>query len=121
MAGERGKNGLGARIVACRLSGHRGRWTQERLAARVGISAGHLRKIELGKKSPSVELVERLAEALEVPLVFLIAGDGTTGPLERVVAPFSVFAARERLDRRAVEALVRGLAAIRNHRESGLA
>ncbi len=114
MAGEPGKTGLGARIAACRRSSRRGRWTQARLAAEVGISEGYLWKIENGKQSPSVEVVERIAEVLEVSLSFLILGDGTQGDLEEVVRPFTIFVAREGLNRRAVQAIVRGLSAARD-------
>ena len=43
-------------------------YTQERLAYESGISKGYLSEIESGKKSPTIRILEKLAETLGVPL-----------------------------------------------------
>ena len=40
--------------------------TQEKLAYESGMSKGYLSEIEAGKKSPTVRILEKLAETLEV-------------------------------------------------------
>ena len=54
-------------------------WSQLELAGRAGVSQRHLGFLELGRASPSREMVMRLATALDVPLrqqnrLFLAAG-----------------------------------------------
>lgn len=44
----------------------RGRMSGAALAARTGISQQHLSRIETGKKSPSLDQLDRIASALEV-------------------------------------------------------
>ncbi len=44
------------------------RLTQQQVADRVGVSRGHIAKIEGGRANPPVELVERIAGALELEL-----------------------------------------------------
>lgn len=41
-------------------------WSQEFLAEKVGISAPYITQIELGQRSPSLEIIERIAIALGV-------------------------------------------------------
>ena len=56
---------LGARIKEMRKA--RG-LTQERLAEMVDIEQKHVSRIELGKNYPTIDRLEKLAEALNVPL-----------------------------------------------------
>jgi transcriptional regulator with XRE-family HTH domain len=56
---------LGARIRELRKS--RG-WTQARLAAMIDIEQKHVSRIELGKNYPTIDRLEKMAEALKVPL-----------------------------------------------------
>jgi Zn-dependent peptidase ImmA (M78 family)/transcriptional regulator with XRE-family HTH domain len=53
--------------------------SQAELAARVGLTQGHLSRIEQGLSEPTVETVERLARALELPKSFLEQPDRVYG------------------------------------------
>jgi transcriptional regulator with XRE-family HTH domain len=48
------------------------RLTQQQLADAVGVSHGYVAKIERGRANPSLELVERIARALDIELDFLL-------------------------------------------------
>ena len=50
------------------------RLTQEQLAAMLNISVEHLRKIELGKRGISIDLLLDLSNVLEVSSDFLLNG-----------------------------------------------
>ena len=41
-------------------------WSQEFLAEKTGVSAPYITQIELGKRSPSLEIIEKLSKALGV-------------------------------------------------------
>ena len=41
-------------------------WSQEMLAERTGVSAPYITQIEVGKRTPSLDIVEKLAAALGV-------------------------------------------------------
>ncbi len=41
-------------------------WSQEQLAERTGVSAPYITQIEVGKRTPSLDIVEKLATALGV-------------------------------------------------------
>ena len=41
-------------------------WSQEVLAERTGVSAPYITQIEVGKRTPSLDIVEKLASALGV-------------------------------------------------------
>jgi transcriptional regulator with XRE-family HTH domain len=41
--------------------------TQEEVAARSGVQAGEISRIESGKRDPQVSTLEKLAAALELP------------------------------------------------------
>lgn len=41
-------------------------WSQELLAEKTGVSAPYITQIEVGKRKPSLEIVEKLASALGV-------------------------------------------------------
>jgi len=67
-------------------------WTQKELAERVESDASYMNRIETGKANPSIAVLARIAEALEVSLDALVKGrdDGPdvhiqdTGLLERM-------------------------------------
>ena len=56
---------LGSRIREMRKA--RG-WTQARFAEMVDIEQKHVSRIELGKNYPTIDRLEKMAEALSVPL-----------------------------------------------------
>jgi transcriptional regulator with XRE-family HTH domain len=49
-------------------------WSQERLAARAGLSGKFLGEVERGEKSISLDSLAHLARALRLPLVALVKG-----------------------------------------------
>jgi transcriptional regulator with XRE-family HTH domain len=60
---------LGSRIALYRNSR---RWTQDRLASELGIAQGLLSDIENDKVSPKWDMINKIAERLEVPILNLI-------------------------------------------------
>lgn len=48
-------------------------WSQEDLAVRLEISRSHIGRLETGEKQPSLKMLFRLADALEVPASAIIA------------------------------------------------
>lgn len=83
---------FGERIRKLRREHH---LTQERLAAMLNISVEHLRKIELGKRGISVDLLLDLSNVLEVSSDFLLSGiPRTTYSVRMLIAQI-----RELLDR----------------------
>lgn len=53
-------------------------WSQELLAERTGVSAPYITQIESGKRTPSLDIVERLAAALGVEYKSLFEPQGAT-------------------------------------------
>jgi transcriptional regulator with XRE-family HTH domain len=55
-------------VVADNVRGFREKegWTQEQLAAKSGLNSEYLSRLEGGKKTPSVETVEKLAKAFKI-------------------------------------------------------
>lgn len=56
---------LGARIKELRK---RSGLSQDQLAEKVGIEAKYLSRIEVGKRQPSIETLEHIADALQVEM-----------------------------------------------------
>lgn len=52
-------------------------WSQELLAEKTGVSAPYITQIEVGKRTPSLDIVEKLAFALGVEYKALFEIDGT--------------------------------------------
>src|SRR6187401_13542 len=55
----------------CRENRIRLRLTQRQLADAVGVSRGHVANIELGRANPPLDLVDRIARALDVEITFV--------------------------------------------------
>lgn len=62
-------NTIGSRIALYRNSR---RWTQNRLASELGIAQGFLSDMENDKVSPKWDMINKIAERLEVPLLQLL-------------------------------------------------
>ena len=62
---------LGRTLAALR---ERRKWSQEKLARKLGVTRGRLSKWETGEHAPPVELLPALAEALGVGLVEIVGG-----------------------------------------------
>ncbi|MBR1637756.1 MAG: helix-turn-helix transcriptional regulator [Treponema sp.] len=59
--------------------------SQQQLAEKADIATNYLSEIERGLKFPSVELIERLAEELDIPPSFLFIGDKADGKEELLI------------------------------------
>ena len=55
-------------------------WSQELLAEKTGVSAPYITQIEVGKRTPSLDIVEKLAFALGVEYKTLFEIDKTEIP-----------------------------------------
>jgi transcriptional regulator with XRE-family HTH domain len=74
------KKKLGIReILALNLKEHRQRcgFTQEKLAEKAGISANYLSMVEVSKKFPTPEMLDRLANALKIETFQLFDASAT--------------------------------------------
>ncbi len=78
MADIANKKALGTRIKALRKVRH---WTQKELGQRLGIRFEQLNKYESGLNSPPVEMLVKLADALETSVDYLLTGTGTDSTL----------------------------------------
>lgn len=63
---------IGARILRYRLDRD---MTQQQLADASGVASSYIARIEVGKRRPTLDVLERLAAALRVPLARLFADD----------------------------------------------
>ena len=54
-------------------------WSQELLAEKTGVSAPYITQIEIGKRTPSLDIVEKLASALGVEYKVLFDPQNSTG------------------------------------------
>jgi HTH-type transcriptional regulator, competence development regulator len=80
---EAGVTTIGARIRALRVDAG---LSQRQLAAKVGVGFPHLSKIEAGKETPSADLIQRIADALEADAdELLLLADRIPGELAEVV------------------------------------
>jgi transcriptional regulator with XRE-family HTH domain len=62
---------MGSRIAGRRVEQ---RWTQEELAERAGISSKYLSRVECDNANPSVDVLSRIAVALETTMDILNRG-----------------------------------------------
>jgi len=65
--------GMGDRISRLRLENE---WSQDDLAKRIGTTGNQLSKYECGVREPSLEMLSRIARALQTTADFLISGRG---------------------------------------------
>ena len=68
---------LGAKIKKLRKGK---KLTQGELAEKAGISGNHLSRLERGVFQPSIDVVKRLAQALDVNVDGLLSGEDETTP-----------------------------------------
>jgi DNA-binding XRE family transcriptional regulator/ActR/RegA family two-component response regulator len=66
---------VSAREIGQKIKEHRQskKLTQEELASKTGIKRTNIARIEAGKHSPSLETLERIAQAFNMPVVYFIA------------------------------------------------
>jgi len=69
---------MGRRIKVARA---RADWTQARLAQRVGVAIATVSRWESDEVVPRLDEVERMAQALTVPVQYLVSG-GPLPPIE---------------------------------------
>lgn len=87
---------IGARIKALRKQAG---LTQEQLAEQVGLDSRHLSRLEVGQHFPSLDSLERIAAALNVPLVefFQFPGGESTDTLRDYLTKFAAHANESQL------------------------
>jgi transcriptional regulator with XRE-family HTH domain len=79
--------------------------TQEELSERARISVSFLSMIERGERSPHLETLSKLADALEVPLATLFADQAADG-LDPMFRPLIEACRKYNLGKRDVDRLV---------------
>lgn len=77
---ESTKQLLGARIKKFRKA--RG-LSQEQLAELIGVEQKHVSRIEVGSSYPTIDRLERIAQALQVPISSFFADAGLEADAER--------------------------------------
>jgi transcriptional regulator with XRE-family HTH domain len=97
---------VGRRIRQLRLSRVGPRMTQEDLSERARISVSFLSMIERGERSPHLETLAKIAEALEVRLAALFTSDEGDDGLEPVFKPLLDACRKYNLGKRDVDRLV---------------
>lgn len=96
---------VGRRIRQLRIS-RPARMTQEDLSERARISVSFLSMIERGERSPHLETLAAIAEALEVRLADLFLDADDRRDLEPLLRPLVEACRRHNLGKRDVERLV---------------
>ena len=64
-------------------------WTQEQLGQKANLNSNVIRSYEVGKAFPKVEGLHSLANALEVPIEWLLTGTGAPDISEKIDADLS--------------------------------
>jgi transcriptional regulator with XRE-family HTH domain len=101
---------VGRRIRQLRMS-RLSRMTQEHLSERARISVSFLSMIERGERSPHLETLAAIAEALEVRMAELFLADGERDSVEPVYRPLLEACRKHNLGKRDVDRL---MAVVRN-------
>jgi transcriptional regulator with XRE-family HTH domain len=96
---------VGLRIRHLRVS-RVGRMTQEDLSERARISVSFLSMIERGERSPHLDTLAKIAEALEVRLADLFLGDNDDQGVEPMFRPLLDACRKYNLGKRDVDRLV---------------
>ena len=96
---------VGRKIRQLRMSRVGPRLTQEELSERARISVSFLSMIERGERSPHLETLSKLADALEVPLATLFADQGPDG-VDPMFRPLIEACRKYNLGKRDVDRLV---------------
>lgn len=92
--------------------------SQAELAERAGISSGYVGEVEMGRKYPSPEILERIAGALEVRPYILLMSDEDVAD---AAGQDAVYEAADRLKQRlgeGIDDLVRDLSPTKGKRGS---
>ena len=99
---------VGRRIRQLRVTRSGPRMTQEDLSARARISVSFLSMIERGERSPHLETLAKIAEALEVRIAdFFASADGDPGnTVEPMYRPLLDACRKYNLGKRDVDRLV---------------
>jgi len=97
---------VGKKIRQLRLARFGPKLTQESLSERAKISVSFLSMIERGERSPHLETLQRIAAALEVPMVELFAFEETQEKVEPLFRPLIEACRKQSLSKRDVDRLV---------------
>ncbi|WP_368490806.1 helix-turn-helix domain-containing protein [Clostridium sp. BJN0013] len=60
-------------------------WSQQKLADKSGVSQAYISELELGRKNPTVKILLKLSQALEVSVSKLLELDDTEPTQKEVV------------------------------------
>jgi transcriptional regulator with XRE-family HTH domain len=101
---------VGRRIRQLRMS-RSARMTQEHLSERARISVSFLSMIERGERSPHLETLAAIADALEVGMADLFVAEGERDGVEPVYRPLLEACRKHNLGKRDVDRL---MAVVRN-------
>jgi len=96
---------VGRRIRQLRMS-RSGRMTQEDLSERARISVSFLSMIERGERSPHLETLAAIAEALEVRMADLFLDERESANVEPMYRPLIDACRKHNLGKRDVDRLV---------------
>jgi transcriptional regulator with XRE-family HTH domain len=96
---------VGRRIRQLRMS-RSARMTQEELSERARISVSFLSMIERGERSPHLETLAAIAEALEVKVADLFLGEHDRDSVEPMFQPLLDACRKHNLGKRDVDRLV---------------
>ena len=76
---------IGQRVKKMRQ--HKG-WTQQELAAEMGVSTSYIGHIEYGLKRSSAETIARLCRSLNVDANYLLFGEAAAGESKAVIRKY---------------------------------
>jgi transcriptional regulator with XRE-family HTH domain len=96
---------VGRRIRQLRVS-RSARMTQEDLSERARISVSFLSMIERGERSPHLETLAAIAQALEVPVADLFLADSDSREVEPIYRPLLEACRKHNLGKRDVDRLM---------------
>lgn len=86
---------IGKRIKEARLTSG---LTQRELAEKCGLAVGTIQQYELEKRTPRLEMITKISEALEIPYITLIGWDEEmTQNMEKAIIEYDYFPSSEQL------------------------
>jgi transcriptional regulator with XRE-family HTH domain len=97
---------VGQKIRALRESRHGPDSTQGVVAARAHISVSFLSMIERGDRSPALDTLVQIADALDVPLAELLSFDASPDRVDLLYAPLVAYCRKRKLTRKEMDKLL---------------
>lgn len=88
---------------------HRLPWTRQALAERIGIHVVQLRRYEAGASQPTLNVIGKLATALNVSADLLLFGKGERGPDDDLRLRFEAVSRFHPEEKQVVRSLLEGM------------